>query len=656
MTRFAMVLCVAVAMVWECPPYALAADPTPVEAFARLPRVGSVKFSPSGKYLAVLRNEDGQTHLVTQSTSGADPHAVVTSDNDDYFIQWFEWVNDGRLLVSIRFAHTRMRVGMVETRLIGVNRDGTGANQELIKPKGPDAIFGSEHYSQIQDQVVAFLPDDPKHILIALDATIPNSPNVYRLNVETGARSLVQANPGNAEGFRRIHAWMADRAGRVRLGIGGRNTMQRIIVRASGSDEWRELVEFDFTKEAGITPLGFDRDPDVLYVRALHDGRQAVFKLRIDQPDAPRELVASDPEYDIGGPLIYSHWLRAVVGVSYAAEGIRTVYWDKRAQAVQARIDSALPNRRNVIVSSSHDGRRHVVASGNAVQPAQYFIFDREHDRVVRFADSRPDVDAGKMAAPKSVTIQARDGLALHGYLTAPVGRDERAMPLVVFPHGGPWARDMAHWDSWAQLFASRGWAVLQVNFRGSSGYGEEFLRAGFQRWGLEMQDDLTDAVQWAIQQGIANANRICIVGASYGGYAALMGAVKTPDLYRCAISVAGLTDLRRYVDERRFFVRGEIAADALIGRWWSDRDRLKDTSPVTHAREIRTPLLLMHGVSDVVVPVEHSREMAEAMKAAGVQNYRYVELPRGDHWLSREPDRLQVFQEMETFLKAHLD
>ncbi|MCS6293701.1 MAG: S9 family peptidase [Nitrospira sp.] len=646
MKGLVVVVCLALAMVWECPSQALAADPIPVESFARLPRVESVRFSPSGKYLAVLRNQDGQTYLVTQSTSGTEAHVVVTSDNSDYFIKWFEWVNDERLLVSIRFAYTRNRVETVETRLIGVNRDGTGANQELIKPR----------YSQFQDRVVAFLPDDPKHVLIALDATIHNSPNVYRLNVESGARSLVQANPGNAEGFRRIHEWMADRAGRVRLAIGGRNSMQRIIVRSSGSDEWRELVEFDVTKEFGIRPLGFDSDPDVLYVRALHDGRQAIFKLRIDQPDAPRELVVADPKFDIGGPLIYSRWLRAVVGVSYAAEGIQTVYWDKRAQAVQTRIDSALPNRRNVVVSSSHDGRRHVVVSGNAVQPTQYFIFDRERDRIVKFAESRPEVNAGQMAVPKSVTIQARDGLALHGYLTVPLDRDERAMPVVVLPHGGPSARDTAHWDSWTQLFASRGWAVLQVNFRGSSGYGDDFLRAGFQRWGLEMQDDITDAVRWAIQQGIANANRICIVGAGYGGYAALMGAFKTPELYQCAVSVASVTDLRKFVDDARFYVGQELLVEEKIGRWWADRGRLKETSPVTHAKEIRTPLLILHGTSDVVVPVEHSREMADALKEAGAQNYRYIELPQGDHWLSREPDRIQVFQEMETFLKAHLD
>lgn len=198
-------------MGWECPPYAFAADLTPVESFAQLPRVGSVTFSPSGNYLAVLRNEDGQTRLVTQSASRADAHVVVTSDNSDYFIKWFEWVSDERLLVSIRFASTRNRVETAETRLVSVNRDGTGANQELMR----SVSF------QFQDRVVAFLPDDPKHVLIALDATIPNSPNVYRLNVESGARSLVQANPGNAEGFRRIHEWIADRAGLVRLGIIG---------------------------------------------------------------------------------------------------------------------------------------------------------------------------------------------------------------------------------------------------------------------------------------------------------------------------------------------------------------------------------------------------------------------------------------------------
>lgn len=628
----------------------------PVEAFAGLPRVASVKFSPSGKYLAVLRNQDGQTMLATQAVSGADAHAVVTTDNREYFINWFEWVSDERLLIGIRFAHSRGRVETGETRLIAVNRDGTGENLELIKPKSPDSIFGGDHISQIQDRVIAYLPNDPKHVLIELDKRLPNAPNVYLLDVHTGSQTLVQKNPGSGASIRTIHRWMADRQGRVRVGIGGRAPMTQIIVRPTGSDEWQELAEFDSTKERGIVPLGFDQNPDLLYLRAMHEGRWAIFKLDLGRPEMPRELVVADPDYDIGGGLIYSRWLRSAVGVSYAADELHTRYWDKQALRVQARVNEALPGRRNVIVSSSDDGRRHVVASGHSSQAMQYYIFDREHDRIVKLAETYPSLRTEDMSPPNPVTFPARDGLQLHGYWTVPKGHDSRALPVVVLPHGGPWARDTDSFNLWTQFFASRGWAVLQINFRGSKGYGEEFERAGFQRWGLEMQDDITDGVQWVIQQGFASSGRICIVGAGFGGYAALMGVAKTPDLYRCAVSLAGPTDLRMLVDDQRFYRGAEASNDVRIGRWWSDRDRLNATSPVHQAGQIRTPVLLLHGVNDVVVPVAHSREMVDALKGAGHQAFRYIEMPLADHWLSREEDRVQVFREMEQFLKTYLD
>jgi dipeptidyl aminopeptidase/acylaminoacyl peptidase len=208
----------------------------------------------------------------------------------------------------------------------------------------------------------------------------------------------------------------------------------------------------------------------------------------------------------------------------------------------------------------------------------------------------------------------------------------------------------------WTQWFVSRGWAVLEPRFRGTAGYGDAFLRAGFQRWGLEMQNDLTDAVQYAIRSGIASANRICIVGAGYGGYAALMGAVQQPDLYRCAASLGGVTDLPALVSDSRWYVNQQALVDMRIGSWWNDRERLRDTSPIVHAREIRTPLLLMHGLMDRMVPVSQGRAMAEALQAAGKTTYTYVELPIADQALHREADRLQVFQELETFLATHLN
>jgi dipeptidyl aminopeptidase/acylaminoacyl peptidase len=266
------------------------------------------------------------------------------------------------------------------------------------------------------------------------------------------------------------------------------------------AENFEELVEFDWTKERGVIPLGFDHDPNQLYVRSVHEGRWAIFKIDLSKAGKPRELVAADPEYDIEGGLIYWRDLRAVVGVNYSADQARTLYWDKRVRQMTSRVNAALPGRHNMIISSTDDSRRHVVLSTAPSQPPQFYIFDRAHDRVVKLANMYPALPVDEMRTPETVVIRARDGLQLHGYLTTPTAREPRALPLIMFPHGGPWARDTDHFNPWVQFFVNRGWAVLQVNFRGSKGYGEAFERAGFQRWGLAMQDDLTDSAQWAIQ------------------------------------------------------------------------------------------------------------------------------------------------------------
>ena len=624
----------------------------PLEAFAGLPAVDSMKFSPSGKYLAVLRNEDGKTYLTTQLPSGADPHVVVSSDNSEYFVRWYEWVNDERLLVGIRFGASRGRTETVETRLIGVNRDGTHGN-ELVSPR-PQNIFGGDHYSQFQDQVIGYLPDDPKHVLVSLDRYNRNIPDVYRLDVYSGSRSLIQANPGNAEGIGAVRSWFADRQGRVRVGVGMFDKTMRITVREANSDQWHELAEYDRTKERGIVPLGFDEDPNILYVRAVHQGRWAVFRIDLGKPDRPRELVLADPHLDMLGQLLYSRWLRSVVGMTHFTEQ-RQLYWDKRFYELQSRINRLLPGRLSSILSSTDDGKRHIVVSMSSTEAVKFYVFDKEHDRLVKLAQAYPGLLSAEMRPVKAVTIGARDGVTLPAYLTLPARQSAGAMPLIVFPHGGPHHHDQKTFNVWTQFFVSRGWAVLQINFRGSTGYGEEFERAGFQQWGLAMQDDLTDGVGWAIQQGIADSNRICILGASYGGYAALMGAIRTPDLYRCVVSIAGVSDLRKLVDDQRFYLGAEITADTKIGRWWSDRKQLGETSPAMQASKIHIPLLLLHGAADVIVPVEHSREMAEALKSAGHKEFRYVEMPMADHWLSREHNRIETFREMEMFLRAHL-
>ncbi|MBI4001850.1 MAG: S9 family peptidase [Nitrospira defluvii] len=632
------------------------ATPLPTEAFAALPRISSIQLSPSGKHLAVLRNQGGNTLLMTQTVSGQDAHIAVTTDNQDSVITWFRWVNDERLLVSIRFGDTRGGVELQETRLLAVNRDGTQQNDNLLQQTAFPSIFGKKHFPQFQDRLVGTIPGDPRHVLIALDIERPLSPDVYKLDVYSGERSLVQANPGLQPGLRNVLQWIADRAGQVRVGVGQFHTTVRVIFRAPESSMWRDLAEYDLAKETGLMPLAFDADPAWLYVRDQHRGRAAIFKINLADPAVDRLLVASDPKFDLAGELVYAPGKRKIVGVRYSDEDQRVLFWDFDAQRLQARIDRAIPGRANVIYSSSDDGRLHVVRSSGPAHPPQFSLFDERDGRMVLLGKAYPDLEGAALAIPQPVTLVARDGKELHAFLTTPKDRDPRELPLILFPHGGPASHERDAFNYWTQWFVSRGWAVLQVDFRGSDGYGDEFLRAGFQRWGLEMQDDVTDSAQWAIHTGLASAIRICIVGAGYGGYAALMGAVKTPDLYRCAVSLGGVTDLLQIVDDSRWYLNQKQVVEARIGSWWSDRDRLRDTSPLYHPQDIRMPLLLMHGVMDRAVPVSHGRDMAEALKAAKVTTYRYVELPLADHSLSRAEDRMQVFTELEQFLKTYLE
>ena len=630
--------------------------PPTTPAFASLPRIESIQLSPSGRHLAVLRNHEGQTFLDTQTVTGEDVHRVVSTDNREYIITWFRWVNDERLLVSVRFAATRDAIDSIETRLLAVNRDGAEQVPNLFKQSSFSSIFGKKHFPQFQDRLVGTIPGDPRHVLLALDLEHPNAPDVYKVDVYSGDRQLIQANPSTQPDPRVILHWIADRAGTVRAGVGQFQTAVHAIFRQPESSLWRELADYDLAKETGLVPLAFDADPAWLYVRDQHRGKAAIFKLSVMDRAADRILVVADPKFDLNGELVYAPGRKKVVGVRYSATDERVLFWDYDAQRLQARIDRAIPGTVNIIHSSSDDGRLHVVKSSGAAHSPHWSIFDERDGRMVLLGKSYPDLEGVGLTAPTTTYVTARDGKELQVFLTVPKDRDPRHLPMIVFPHGGPAARMPGAFNYWTQWFVSRGWAVLEPRFRGTEGYGDEWLRAGFQRWGLEMQDDLTDAVQYAIRSGLANANSICIVGAGYGGYAALMGAVKTPDLYRCAVSLGGVTDLRDLVSDSRWYLNQKPMMEMRVGSWWNDRERLRETSPVAHASEIRTPLLLMHGLMDRFVPVSQSRNLADALKSANVMTYRYVELPLADQTLSRGQDRIHVFKELEQFLTTYLD
>jgi dipeptidyl aminopeptidase/acylaminoacyl peptidase len=623
---------------------AAAVEKLPASAFAQLPKLQSVRLSPDGEKIAGLLNAEGKTYLVTRPLGGTELTAIYSSDNKEVIMGWFRWANNERLILSARFPQYRYGVATTETRLISVRHDGTKPFNLLGKRAGRTQGW----VSQFQDDVIDWLPDDPKHILIAADLDEPLVKGVYRVDVETGSRSRVRvpARKGMLE-------WIADRQHRVRVGVRLDETRIEVLFSDGAEGEWTVGWSFENFSDKAIAPIGFGADPNILYVSAYHEGRQAIFTVDLTDPARPLRLKYANPHYDTGADLVYSDLLGDYIGLVDSNSSSSYEFWHPDYQQFAAALDKAFPDAFNRLVGFSTDESRYLLFTSGNGRPGVYYVGDRVSGRAYPLGETYPELKPSLLVGKKVVQYKARDGVDIRGYLTLPKIASAQQLPTIVLPHGGPISRDDVDFDYWTEFLANRGYAVLQMDYRGSAGYGHEFMTAGLKQWGLQMQDDVTDGTQWLIDSGIADRNRICIVGGSYGGYAALMGAAKTPDLYRCAISFAGVSDLREQVSHARNYTSAKVV-EQQIGRQWADRAQLKATSPSELAGQIKIPVLLVHGTSDRSVPFRQSEIMADALKDAG-KRFEFIEQEDGDHYLSNYSHRLQMFEAMERFLASNL-
>lgn len=657
MKMLALAACVAV-LGFAAP--AIAQAPPPVEAFGRLPAIADVAISPDGRRFAVAASTasgDGVILIVTIDDPNAERRRYGVGER--MTLRGVGWADDERVTyqVSQTFQpgqvlpdgyYFRGRPRRIDYFRHGAINLRTGRAEALTtNPENPWADQGGD--------LLAPIEGDPGFArMIGRTRTLErNNAQVFRVNLDTG-----RVSPALARGVNRnTIGFVLDRAGALVARTDRDDEANRWQLFVYDGDEPRLLVQevSDYGDPLSIEGLL----PDGRLV--AHEWNEAGFSVltAVDRASGRREVLFERQNTDIDGA-IFDPWTREIVGVAWRREETQVQFFDPALQAVQDRLAGMLENTSFYISTWSRDRTRFIVYMERGLGGGGYLLFDTANPATLTAIGSRyPELANSLGGERQAITYPARDGVRIPAYLTLPADIERRNMPLVVLVHGGPHnVRDDMSFDYWASFLASRGYAVLQPNFRGSGGYGAAWEDAGRRQWGGLMQTDVEDGAAALVRAGIADASRICIVGASYGGYAALAGATLTPDRYRCAVSVAGVSDLGLMLAQ----TDRERGADSSSADWWrasigereEDRERIRSVSPALLADRVRAPILLIHGTDDTVVPIEQSRRMQRALSSAG-KDVRFVELRGDDHWLSDAPTRIQMLREMETFLAQHL-
>ncbi len=606
-----------------------------IAQFAAETDFSTPSLSPDGLKLAFVTRVNDESVVVVQDLEKREVRQLMKATADSFQVTWCRFKANDRLLCG--FTGTKFERGApyAVSRLVSIGVSGADVPKVLVQN-------GPQGGSQFQDRVFDWQPGDPKRVLVQLGGDGGPYPDVWALDVYTGRMSIVQRKRYP------IMFWSTDRAGVVRFGSGYDERRSQFVTRDSADAPWRTLAKWELGRD-DFDVIGFGPAPGTLLVEADHNGRAAIFEMDLNEK-SDRQLLFAHGEVDVGGPIYWPADGR-IIGFLYETDRVHRMLFDDEAERIYGGIDALLPGCENYVIDASTDGKRLLVESYSDVRPTEYHLVDLRANKMWAVGSASPAL-AGQPFAPMiPVKIRGPEGLILPGYLTVPLGSSGRSLPMVVYPHGGPYYRDSWGFDSMVQFMASRGYAVLQVNFRGSTGYGREWYDAGLRNWGTVMVDDITAATKWAIEEGIADPARVCIAGWSYGGYAALMSAVREPDLYRCVASIAGVSDLRALAAETRRFHGGSYRADHSIG---SDSDELKAGSPLRAAREIKAPVLLVHGDADIQVLVDHSRRMARMLKVND-KVHELVIIKGGNHSLSRYEWRERLLRELEAFLAAGL-
>lgn len=602
-----------------------------IEDFFRLPEKSRYQLSPDGKMFSYLGPYERRLNLFVQTTAGSDATRITAVTDRD--LAWYFWKNNHRIVFA------KDDAGDENFHLYAVDVDGSNL-QELTPFKG------------VRIDLIDDLEDFEDEIIIAMNKNNPQLFEPYRLNIRTG--ELVQLAE-NTNPLEPIDSWMTDHEGKLRIAsklVGGTNTT--LLYRESEDQPFEEVLTTDFRE--GVSPVFFDfENPHLVYAASnLNRDKRVIVKIDMKTGQEAGEPIFSHPDVDVSN-IGYSRKRKVPTAISYTTGKRHLHFLDEETRNIYQRLERELGGYEIVIVADNKEEDKFMIRTYSDRSLGAYYFFDQKQDTLTKIADVSPWIDEEDMSEMKPIQYRTRDGLIIHGYLTLPANTAHENLPVVINPHGGPWVRDTWGFNAEVQLLASRGYAVLQMNYRGSTGYGRKFWEISFKQWGKSMQDDITDGVNWLISQGIADPDRVAIYGGSYGGYATLAGVTFTPDLYACAIDYVGVSNLFTFMNTIPPYWKPYLdMMYEMVGNPERDQEAMRAASPIFYIDKIKCPLFVVQGANDPRVNIDESDQIVSAIRRHGVDVLYMVKYDEG-HGFHNEENRFEFYKAMLGFLDKYL-
>ena len=602
------------------------AEEIPMRDFFKNPEIAQYDISPNGKYISYMAPYKKRFNIFVKKR-GAEEGVRISSETERSITGGYFWKGNDRLV------YMKDSGGDENFHIVSVSRDGTGLRD--LTP-----------YPGVRAEIVDDLPDNNNEMLIGLNKRNKEIFDVFRLNVKTGTMKEVAENPGN------ITSWMTDHNGKLRAALVTDGTNQVLMYRAKEKDAFEPVLTTSFRES--FNPMFFTFDNKRIYALSSV-GRDKTAVVEFD-PALKKEtkVIYENPDVDVTG-LFYSHKDKKLICARYTTWKSFRHFFDSGFEAIVTDLEKQLPGYEVGITGNDKKENIYIVRTYSDRSLGAYYLYDKSTKKLEKLSDISPWLNENEMAEMEPISYTSRDGLTINGYLTLPKGAEAKNLPLVVNPHGGPWVRDTWGFNPEVQFLANRGYAVLQMNYRGSTGYGRKFWEASFKQWGRKMQDDITDGVKYLIKEGIADPKRVAIYGGSYGGYATLAGVTFTPDLYTCAVDYVGVSNLLTFMKTIPPYWKPLLdQMHVMVGNPETEKADLEARSPAFHTDNIKVPLFIAQGANDPRVNKDESDQIVNSLRKRGVKVEYMVKQNEG-HGFYNEENRFDFYGAMEKFLNGCL-